>query len=562
MRGRDGIRAALALGFSLYLFGCSAPSAAFEVEPDPAWTPTPAPTDDAIYFVLVDRFDDALPNPGPIDRSDPHAWHGGDLGGVLAHVDELAELGVKTVWLSPVFNSRDEPFGEWGAFHGYWVQDLESTDPRFGSPGDLRALSDALHARGMRLLLDMVYNHVSFDSPLRTEQPAWFHAERPIEDYDDPVQRVEGQVHGLPDLAQEHPEVDTWLYGRSLDWIRGAHADGLRIDAVRHIEPTWLGSLQERLDGAFGAPLYTLGEVFDGDRRRLLETWEQSGMAAAFDYPLYYAIVDVFGAKRAHVGRIGAALTAGLAAPPPGRWVTFLDNHDVPRIRTVCGGDLEQVRAALGVLLTARGTPCLTYGTESGLEGEHEPANRGDMRFDAQPLRPAIRELLEARAKSPALTSGRTQAFLLGPTTLGLVRSTPQGDAAVIVINRGEAPLTPALPVGFEAEGASDWSVAPGATGVLLGRSAPTAPATREVVFSADPQVRAVGGSPLVGDWDPTGSQARVRAPVGTVFEYKLVRAQGDTWTWETRDTNRYLLVEPGDGPLHVTEEEAPTWPD
>ncbi|MCA8923135.1 MAG: hypothetical protein KDD82_15070 [Planctomycetes bacterium] len=577
MRGRGAVgpsARACACALLSLTFGCAQPAPAPDTDPavlrpDPAWVPTPAPEADAIYFVLVDRFADALDDPGPVDLDDPHAWHGGDLEGVREHVDDLAELGIKTVWLSPIFRSRQARFGEWGAFHGYWVQDLQTTDPRFGTPADLRALSDALHARGMRLLLDMVYNHVSFDSPLREAHPEWFHPPRPIEDYDDPVQRVEGQVHGLPDLAQERPEVDAWLYARSLAWLRGAHADGLRIDAVRHISATWLGSLQRRLETELGRPLYTLGEVFDGDRRRLLETWAESGMQAAFDYPLYYALVDVFG-KGAHAGRIGAALTADGVAPAPGRWVTFLDNHDVPRIASVCGGDLEQVRAALGVLLSARGTPCLTYGTESGLLGEHEPANRGDMRFDEQPLRQTIGDLLAARAESAALTRGDTRGYLLRPELLGLVRSAPGGEAAVVVVNRGAEAVAPPLPAGFTpradvTSGAAleGWTVGPRATGVLVGSLDPRSEGeTREVVFSADPEVHAVGGAGL-GDWDPTHSVARVSAPVGTIFEYKLVReASPGSWTWEQRETNRYLLVEPGDGPLHVSGEEAPTWPD
>ncbi|MEZ6183759.1 MAG: alpha-amylase family glycosyl hydrolase [Planctomycetota bacterium] len=545
----------------LWAAGCTQP-APQALPPDPTWSPTAPPADDAIYFVLVDRYADALPNPGPIDLEDPHAWHGGDVGGVRAHLDELEALGIRTVWLSPIFHTRQEPFGEWGAFHGYWVQDLDDVDPRYGSAAELRALSDGLHARGMRLLLDMVYNHVAFDSPLREAHPDWFHPERPIEDYDDPVQRVEGQVHGLPDLAQERPEVDAWLYERSLAWLRGARADGLRVDAVRHLPAPWLGSVQRRLDAEFAAPVYSLGEIFDGDRRRLLETWAESGLGAAFDYPLYYALVDVFG-EDAPVGRLGAALTADAIAPPPGRWVTFLDNHDVPRIASVCGGDLSQVEAALGVLLTARGTPCLTYGTECGLEGEHEPANRSDMRFEEQPLRARIRSLLAARRESQALLEGATSAFLLEPGLLGLLRRADSGAAALILINRRDEAAPLVLPPGFapDAQPTPDASVPPRATRLVLGRLDAPPAGTRTVVLSEDAGVRAVGSAGL-GDWIPERGAARVEVPVGTVLEYKLVRATDSGWSWETRDTNRYLLVAPGTGEQHAPTEEAPQWPD
>ena len=186
----------------------------------PASTPASTERPEVLYFVFVDRFANGDPsNDGDIDPTDLQAWHGGDLAGVRSRLDHLENLGVTRVWLSPVFASRQEDFHGWGAFHGYWITDPEKIEPRFGTEDELRALADDLHDRGMKLDLDMVWNHVAWEAPVRTDHPEWFHPDTPIEDWEDPLQRTQGWVHGLPALAQEQPEVAHWLSTISLAWL-------------------------------------------------------------------------------------------------------------------------------------------------------------------------------------------------------------------------------------------------------------------------------------------------------------------------------------------------------
>ena len=157
---------------------------------------------DAIYFVMVDRFENGDPtNDGNIAPNDPQGWHGGDLQGIVQRLDTISEMGFKTLWLSPIHNGRDTNFHEWGAYHGYWVHDLASVHPPFGTYDDVRELSQALEERGMRLMLDVVFNHTGFDAPRRKSHPQWFHDTPSIENWADPVESVTHQVHGLPDLA-------------------------------------------------------------------------------------------------------------------------------------------------------------------------------------------------------------------------------------------------------------------------------------------------------------------------------------------------------------------------
>jgi glycosidase len=406
----------MTLLFGVLLVGCTKvvePESAPEPveEAAPAWQPDAPPVDDLIYFVMVDRFANGdAANDGAIDLEDPTAFHGGDIQGVIDRLDYLEGLGVRTVWLSPVFGMRTEKFFEWGAFHGYWMQDPTSVEPRFGDAALLRELSDQLHARGMRLLLDVVWNHVSFDAPLKSEHPDWFHQHGGIEDWDDPFELVNHEVHGLPDFAQENPEVYGYLRDASLGWVRDVQPDGFRVDAVRHMPTEFLASISADLRDEAGPGFFLLGEDFQGDPVALAETYEQGGFGSMFDFPMHYAMLDVFCDDR-HPGRLAAMLSGDSAYPDAQQLVTFLDNHDLPRITSRCHDDLGRVRRALAFQLTTRGIPAITWGIEAGLEGAGEPENRADMVFGSgHPLEEDIRTLLDFRRRHPALMEGVTMA--------------------------------------------------------------------------------------------------------------------------------------------------------
>lgn len=543
-----------------------------------AWTPPPAPADDAIYFIMVDRFADGDPsNNRDVDRSDPQAWHGGDLQGVLDRLGHLQDLGVKTVWLSPIFASRSDKFFEWGAFHGYWVEDLGRVDPRFGDRDLLARLSAALHSRGMRLYMDMVFNHVAMDGALTRQRPDWFHPALPIVDWNDPLQLVEREVHGLPDLAQEKEEVYQHLLTRSAEWIQTVHPDGFRIDAVRHMSTSFLSRFSADIHALAGPDFVILGEDFQGDPVGLARSFEEGGFDAMFDFPLHYAVTDVFCDGRP-VGRLAAILSADGAYPHPERLVTFLDNHDLPRIRTRCRDDLERVQQALAFTVTSRGTPSFTWGTEAAMEGAREPANRADMVFDGElPLKEDMSRWLALRRAHPSLTRGRTRLLALDGDLLVYAREA-EGEVAILGVNGDRVPR--ALPsVG---QGPLVWAdgqvhdappvVSPGGLGLYFRSSLPAAPgaASRRVRIRARgaPQVPGsrlvlVGTGVRLANWSPgqglgpfegAGPEVSLEMeyPSAQVMEYKLVLVGPDgAARWQEGD-NRYVFVEPGDGPLDV----------
>jgi hypothetical protein len=195
----------------------------------PKETP-PAPTGQrsapkSIYFVMVDRFaNGSRANDGDADPNDPQAFHGGDLVGLRGRLDWLQSLGVDTVWLSPVSRMRTSKWHGYGAFHGYWTYELSSMEPRLGDEAELVALSDELHRRGMKLVLDLVLNHVGPEAPLVAEKPDWFHRKGGVTDWNDPTQLVNHDVHGLPDLATERADVAAHLLDGSRRWLRAGQA--------------------------------------------------------------------------------------------------------------------------------------------------------------------------------------------------------------------------------------------------------------------------------------------------------------------------------------------------
>ncbi len=547
------------------------------------------PRAQAIYFVMVDRFVNGdRTNDGKVDLSDPAAFHGGDLQGVIDRLDDLKAMGVGTLWLSPVFQMRTEKFFGHGAFHGYWTEDLTRVEPRLGDEALLRKLSDELHRRDMRLVLDLVLNHVAMDAPLTRAHPDWFHRQGALENWSDPEQLVNRDVHGLPDLAQEKPEVYDFLLQASLRWIEAARPDGFRLDAVKHVPQSFWARFNDAVRARAGSGFLLLGEMLDGDAALIARVQRQGHFGAMFDFPLYFALVDVFCRDQSAL-KLGAALTADRAYDDADSLVTLLDNHDLPRIASDCGGDLARVRRALAFQLTARGTPSLTWGTECASAGKGEPENRADLCQGPQPLRDDISELLAARRAHPALVRGAPRVLAASEALFAYARIS-NDEAALIAVNQGDSAVEVEAPQAL----AGVWRDV--RSGRELGRSAVPVPA-RSVLVAVQTaprpggfaeiaaqarqqsrrgerkrlvQVHAIGGpadgdlflvgsGPEMGAWNPEmglgplDSQGRAQAslPEGSVYEYKLVVKRRGGTEWERRG-NRALFVREGSEPLKV----------
>lgn len=543
-------------------------------------SPTPASAapsetqrdDDFIYFAMVDRFangdgrNDVDANP-----SDPNAFVGGDLAGVEQKLDWLASMGVRTVWLSPIFAMRTAPYHGYAAFHGYWTYDWTRIEPRFGDTAALKSLTEAAHRRGMRVLLDFVINHVGPDSPWVSEKPAWFHRQGGVTDWNDEKQLVNHDVHGLPDLAQENPEVDAYLMAAAKQWA--PLVDGFRLDAVKHVPLWYWARFNAELAKTYGPRFELLGELLDGNPGTLAKAQAEGRFTRLFDFAMHGALDDVF-CQQAPPLKLAAVLANDRLYANPFALVTLLDNHDLPRIATRCRKDVAKVTEAVAALFFMRGSPSMSWGTEVMLEGETAPANRAPMRFVEHPVKKTIAQLAKLRAATPALLKGSTRVLDVSDDRLALLRWSG-ASVAVLLVNRSTKPYAvPALAkLGVKAWKNADGTepseepVAPPASTVLF--TAETAQpntmstdAAQTVRFewkskAPSDSLKVVGSAPELGLWNVARAPSlakgftEVSLPSHAVVEYKLVRAEpGRAVQWQS-GANRWFQV--GEAPRSIS---------
>lgn len=377
--------------------------------------------DQNFYFIFTDRFNDGDPsnnNANPqsgYNPSNSRRIHGGDFRGILKKLDYIQALGATALWITPI----PQNVGHSG-YHGYGADNFYSLQPNWGSTNDLIELVEAVHARGMYICLDVVLNHQGnrIDSAsagwsttfnINGYPPRWttgvqypppfnlltnFHNNGHIQNYVDPDQ-VLGELSGLDDLRTETLYVRTNLVNIYKHWVTVADFDGFRLDTVKHADVgVWqfFNSEMRSFARAIGKTnFFQFGEVYDGsDAKCGFYTGTRAGGAFAndsvVDFPLYFRVNDVFATAAGNTKQIEDRYNAIASNYDPyahDRLVTFIDNHDRPRFMSAAGNNTNRLALALSWLYTARGIPCLYYGTEQHFNGANDPANREDM-FDGQ----------------------------------------------------------------------------------------------------------------------------------------------------------------------------------
>jgi glycosidase len=353
---------------------------------------------DVLYLIMTDRFARAGSDDPPGDnRSLPRGWHGGDLDGITEHLDYLKQLGVTTVWTTPVASNGAMP----DAYHGYAATDLYAVDKHFGTLADYRHLSSELHARGMKLVIDLVPNHVGVEHPWVGDPPApdWFHgslAHHPAVETDfyklvdphAPPEAWRNIVDGwftdaMPDLNQQNPLVSQYLIQNALWWVETANLDGIRLDTFPYVDRSFWHDYDAALHSVY-PHLTTVGEVFNGDPE--VTSYFAGGEAhqgidtelyTPFDFPVYFTLRDVL-AHGKPMTELANVLGKDSLYPHPERLVPFIGNHDTARFITDAGGSTAKLKLALGLLATLRGTPQIYSGDEIAMSGGPDPDNRHD----------------------------------------------------------------------------------------------------------------------------------------------------------------------------------------
>jgi len=439
--------------------------------------------DDVIYLIMPDRFADGDPSnnqppgaaPGTYDRSAAKTYHGGDLKGIQEHLPYLKDLGVTALWLTPIDDNDDST----SDYHGYGAVDEYAVEDHFGTMKDYQDLVAAAHQLGLKVMLDIVPNHVGPKHPWAASQPApgWLHGttEHHLDtDYFytpiiDPhavkasyVSALEGWfANVLPDLAQENPLVAQYLLQNALWWAESGGVDGFRIDTFPYVPRAFWAYYHNSLFSTY-PHFFTVGEIYNTDPT-VTSYWAggQTGfdgvdthLTTPFDFPMNSAIREVV-AHGASAKKIVDVLRQDRLYPHPELLVTFIGNHDMKRFLTDANGSREKLKLAFALLATLRGTPQLYYGDEIGMTGGEDPDNRHDFPGgfpgdqhnaftqagrtpEEQDSYARVQELLKLRREHPALRTGVHKHVAVADNYYAFTREI-SGERLLIVFHNGDA---------------------------------------------------------------------------------------------------------------------------
>jgi alpha-amylase len=388
-----------------------------------------------MYFPLTDRFADGdASNNFAVDRSHPAGFWGGDLKGLTEKLDYIQSLGATSIWLSPLADNTEQArFGDYHGYghHGYWIRDHYAVEEHQGSMSDAQKLVAEAHKRGLKVVLDVVLNHVGPDSNLLTDpaKKEWFNTHGGIVDWNNPVDVERGELGGLPDLNQDNPEAYKFLVDNTLWWIKEVGVDGIRLDAVKHVSRDfWSKFIPEVKEKSGKDDLFVMGEAFHGDPN-VVASYQKSGIDFLFDLPLYYTMRETFGQGQS-MKKLAERLSQDGLYEDPSKLVTVLDNHDLPRFlstasKSAPGEGDKRLTQAMAFQMTVRGIPSVYYGTESAFSGGEDPHNREMMEFDVRPdVKSHMQKLTHLRNSSEALQHGAQREMWVDDGVYAFSRAT------------------------------------------------------------------------------------------------------------------------------------------
>ncbi len=410
-------------------------------------------SDDIIYFVLVDRFADGDPsNDAGADPAGKGTFHGGDLKGLLAQLDEISSLGATAIWINPLVKQIDGHvdkvgFPDW-AYHGYWADDFTRLDPRFGSEEDLQKLVEACHARGIKVLLDVVYNHCGYGCHYLTDPKTkeWMRNPALSECGQDDVTSCVG---GLPDFRTEKPEVAKFLLDAQLGWAKRSGVDGFRIDTLKHVAHDFWKEHRKRTRAEIFPGFFLLGEVWGGDADVLDPWFEPDEIDAGFDFGFSGSVLG-FLQGRGRTIAFNRYLEKRVKVRPGHFVAHYLSDHDVTGALSLLDGSVPLFRLAAVLQLTSSGIPVIYYGEEVARAGGKWPDNRSDMPWGTRDVLPGkgvarneglrgdYQTLIAIRKAHPALARGGHKGLSTEGDLYVFERSDAAShDAIIVAVNRG-----------------------------------------------------------------------------------------------------------------------------
>lgn len=358
---------------------------------------------DALYLLMPDRFANGNPAndqiaglaPYTVDRNDPNARHGGDLEGIRQHLDYFTDLGVTALWFTPVLENSMTG----GSYHGYATTDYYRVDPRFGTNEEYKDLIAQSHQRGIKIVMDMIFNHCGVEHVWIKDMPSrdWFnnpdHENNFVQtsfklspmvdpytsDYDFGLMNDGWFVTSMPDLNQKNPHVYRYLVQNSFWWIEYSDIDGIRMDTYPYADYDAMSNWMKELNAQYPnynvvgetwvtEPAYTAWWQKDSKLALPLNSNLKSVMDFSFYEKINMAKDEVTETWGGGLNRIYNNFVYDFLYPDPEMVLAFYENHDTDRFLGT-GQDLPKLKQAVALLLTTRRIPQLYYGTEVMMNG-------------------------------------------------------------------------------------------------------------------------------------------------------------------------------------------------
>ena len=439
-----------------------------------------------IYFAVTDRFNNGDesnddPNGNNYDKENPFTYHGGDFKGLSEKIDYLKELGVNTIWITPIventdFNQQFAGGGTQYSYHGYWAKDFTKLDPHLGSMEDFKELLDTAHDNGIKIMVDVVLNHAGYgmkseneggngaanNYPTNLDRDAFAGMLREVGGADELTQ----ESSGLPDFKTEDPEVRAKLIKWQTSWIENAKTekgntiDYFRIDTVKHVDEASWKEFKNKLT-EIDPEFKIIGEYYGADVNQDGGKLQSGQMDALLDFG-YKSLAESF--VNGNIEEVTESLNER-ADKINNNYLLgqFLGSHDEDSFLERVDGDLGKLMAASALQITDKGIPVVYYGEELGMSGlngmENGDANRYDMDFNLLDTEEGslvynhYKKLLNTRDKYSLIFAKGDRTTIGGSNEEGYTAfaRTYKGQSVVTLINVKDEPKEAEITVPFEA---------------------------------------------------------------------------------------------------------------
>lgn len=436
---------------------------------------------DAVFYqIFPDRFFDGEPR---LNQEFVKAWGakpeydnftGGDLDGVRKKLGHIVELGATAIYFNPIFRSNSN--------HKYDTIDYYSVDPAFGTTETLVNLVKEAHEKGVKVILDGVFNHTSTDffafadvraSGEKSRYASWYTFKSFPVDMQKPNYDCWWNNGAMPKLNLKNPEVYQYLLKIPEFWLKTAGVDGFRLDVPNEL-PHMFWKDFRRVVKDVSKDAYIVGEIW-ADSSEWLQGDE---FDATMNYLLRNSLLSFFVKRDMTPAAFDESLAKIRVSVPESAFysmLNLLDSHDTPRFLTACGGDAEILKAAVAFVMTYPGAPCVYYGDETGMEGDRDPDNRRCMEWDVKKWKADVfdfyKKMIAVRKENAELRRG--DLFTLEAPATGEVYAfarVSKNSAVVCAFNRATYECEFAVPAG-RVSGLCEWAGGkPLATGEILAK--------------------------------------------------------------------------------------------